>query len=253
MKPYQIVLGKLSTAMLQMVIYLAVIAPCIALTYILDGISYPMIGLVLLIAVGGSIFLTILGLLLAGASRSYALGMGISVFFVLGLGLLYIGWLTMLNDMLRGYGFNANELLSDEGQLGTYGFTAFFGSIAVLMLTAAAAQISFDSDNRSTPIRIAMLFQLTLFVAFLVMIEALMRRPEALFGMSLISTHFWLIVGCMLVSEKPGLSNRVQRKLPKSLVGRSFFSLLMPGPGRGYLFAAGFATFMVDQPHRNGA
>ena len=248
MKPYQIVLGKLSTAMLQMVIYLAVIAPCIALTYILDGISYPMIGLVLLIAVGGSIFLTILGLLLAGASRSYALGMGISVFFVLGLGLLYIGWLTMLNDMLRGYGFNANELLSDEGQLGTYGFTAFFGSIAVLMLTAAAAQISFDSDNRSTPIRIAMLFQLTLFVAFLVMIEALIRRPEALFGMSLISTHFWLIVGCMLVSEKPGLSNRVQRKLPKSLVGRSFFSLLMPGPGRGYLFAAGclFASILTS-------
>ena len=165
MKPYQIVLGKLSTAMLQMMIYLSVIAPCIALTYMLDGISYPLIGLVLLIAVGGSIFLTILGLLLAGASRSYAMGMGISVFFVLGLGLLYIGWLNLLDEMLNGYGFNANELLSDEGQLGIYATAAFFGSSAVVMLTAAAAQISFDSDNRSTPIRVALLFQLTLYVA----------------------------------------------------------------------------------------
>ena len=239
MKPYQIVLGKLSTAMLQMVIYLSVIAPCIALTYMLDGISYPLIGIVLLIAVGGSIFLTILGLLLAGASRSYAMGMGISVFFILGLGLLYIGWWNLLDEMLGGYGFNANDFLSDEGQLGTYGTTAFFGSIAVVMLTAAAAQISFDSDNRSTPIRIALLFQLTLFVGLLVMIAALIRRPEPMFAMSIFAGHFWLVIGCMLVSEKPGLSNRVQRKLPKSLFGRTFFSLLMPGPGRGYLFAVG--------------
>ena len=248
MKPYQIVLGKLSTAMLQMVIYLSVIAPCIALTYMLDGISYPLIGLVFLIAVGGSIFLTILGLLLAGASRSYAMGMGISVFFVLGLGLLYIGWWNLLNDMLTGYGFNANDLLSDEGQMGTYAMTAFLGSIALVMLTAAAAQISFESDNRSTPIRIAMLFQLTLFVGLLVMIAALIRRPEPMFGMSIFAGHFWLIIGCMLVSEKPSLSNRVQRKLPKSLFGRTFFSLLMPGPGRGYLFAVGclLASILVS-------
>ena len=144
------------------------------------------------------------------------MGTGISVFFVLGLGLLYIGWWNLLNEMLGGYGFNANDFLSDEGQLGTYGTTAFFGSIAVVMLTAAAAQISFDSDNRSTPIRIALLFQLTLFVALLVMIVGLIRRPEPLFMMSIFAGHFWLIIGCMLVSEKPGLSNRVQRKLPKS-------------------------------------
>ena len=248
MKPYQIVLGKLSTAMLQMVIYLSVIAPCIALTYMLDGISYPLIGLVLLIAVGGSIFLTILGLLLAGASRSYAMGMGISVFFVLGLGLLYIGWLNLLDEMLNGYGFNANELLSDEGQLGIYATAAFFGSSAVVMLTAAAAQISFDSDNRSTPIRVALLFQLTLYVAMLVMIETLIRRPEPQFVMNVYAGHFWLIIGCMLVSEKPGLSHRVQRTLPKSLFGRTFFSLLMPGPGRGYLFAVGclFASILMS-------
>lgn len=248
MKPYQIVLGKLSTAMLQMVIYLSVIAPCIALTYMLEGISYPLIGVTLLIAVGGSIFLTILGLLLAGASRSYALGMGISVFFVLGLGLLYIGWWNLIDWMLGAYGFNTNDFVSDEGQLATYGLTAFFGSIALVMLTAAAAQISFASDNRSTPIRIALLIQLTLFVAFLVMMSAIIRHPAPLFIMGVFAGHFWLIVGCMLVSEKPGLSARVQRTLPKTLLGRTSFSLLMPGPGRGYLFATGclFASILAS-------
>ena len=252
MKPYQIVLGKLSTSLLQMVIYLSVIAPCIALTYMLDGISYPLIAVVLLIAVGGSIFLTILGLLLAGASRSYALSMGISVFFVLGLGLLFIGWWNLLDEMITGYGFNANDFESPDGQLVFYLITAFLGSTALVMLTAAGAQISFESDNRSTATRVAMLIQLTLFFGLIVMFSTVMPgASEPVFAIAIFAGHFWLIVGCMLVSEKPGLSDRVQRTLPKTWLGRSFFSLLMPGPGRGYLFtvscliASILATFVI--------
>ena len=238
MKPYQIVLGKLSTSLLQMVIYLSVIAPCIALTYMLDAISYPLIAVILLIAVGGSIFLTILGLLLAGASRSYALSMGISVFFVLGLGALFLCWWGLLSTMISGYGFNANDFVSSEGQVGLYAFTGFFGSTALVMLTAAGAQISFESDNRSTATRIAMLIQLTLFLGLIAMLTSEMSVGlEVVFIASIFAGHFWLIVGCMLVSERPGLSDRVQRTLPKTWLGRSFFSFLMPGPGRGYLFA----------------
>ena len=238
MKPHQIVLGKLSTALLQMVIYLSVVAPCIALTYMLDAISYPLIGLILLIAVGGSIFLTILGLLLAGASRSYALGMGISVFFVLGLGGLFIGWWNLLDNLVTGYGFNASTFNRPEEQMSFYGATAFLASTALVMLTAAGSQISFESDNRSTATRIAMLIQLTLFFGLIVMIGFVMPGAvESVFGAAIFAGHFWLIVGCMLVSERPGLSNRVQRTLPKTWLGRSFFSFLMPGPGRGYLFA----------------
>ena len=238
MKPYQIVLGKLSTALLQMVIYLSVIAPCIALTYMLDAISYPLIAVVLLIAVGGSIFLTILGLLMAGASRSYALSMGISVFFVLGLGLLFIGWWNLLDEMITGYGFNSNDFEAPEGQLALYGITAFLGSTALVMLTAAGAQISFESDNRSTATRIAILIQVTLFFGLIVMFSSVMPgSSELVFAVAIFAGHFWLIVGCMLVSERPGISDRVQRKLPKTWLGKSFFSFLMPGPGRGYLFA----------------
>ena len=238
MKPYQIVLGKLSTAMLQMVIYLSVIAPCIALTYMLDAISYPLIAIMLAIAVGGSIFLTILGLLLAGASRSYALSMGISVFFVLGLGSLYLGWWNIVEEMVTGYGFNANNFKRPEEQFSIYGIFAFFASTALVMLTAAGAQISFESDNRSTATRIAMLIQLTLFLAMIVMAGITMPGTvEIIFIMTVFAGHFWLVVGCMLVSERPGISDRVQRTLPSTWLGRSFFSFLMPGPGRGFLFA----------------
>ncbi len=238
MKPRQIVIGKLGTALLQMTIYLSVVAPCIALTYMLDAISYPLIMLTLSIAIGGSVFLTILGLLLAGASRSYTLGMGISVFFVLGLGGLFIAWCNLIPEMVSGSFFDANFFTTTEGQIVTFGFIAFFGSTAILMLTAAAAQISFESDNRSTAIRIAFLVQLALFLAMAIMISPYMRvRMESLFVVAVFCGHFWLIAGSLMVGERPELSQRVQRSLPKSVFWRSFVSLLMPGPGRGFLFA----------------
>jgi hypothetical protein len=40
-----------------------------------------------------------------------------------------------------------------------------------------------------------------------------------------------------MVGESPNLSRRVQRSLPRSILARSLFSFLMPGPGRGFLFA----------------
>jgi hypothetical protein len=41
----------------------------------------------------------------------------------------------------------------------------------------------------------------------------------------------------MMGSESPGMSERVRRTIPKTIFGQTFMSLLMPGPGRGYLFA----------------
>jgi hypothetical protein len=49
-------------------------------------------------------------------------------------------------------------------------------------------------------------------------------------------SHYLCLVGAMMVSEQPGLSQRVRRSLPKSLVGRIVWGLYLPGPGRGYLY-----------------
>ena len=49
--------------------------------------------------------------------------------------------------------------------------------------------------------------------------------------------HYWLIMGFLLIGESSDLSARVLRGMPRSILGRSMFSLLMPGPGRGLLFS----------------
>lgn len=236
MKPYQIVIGKFGSAILQMLMYLSVLAPCICFTYLLRGISLSQIGFGLSICVGGSICLTVLGLFLAGVFRSRALGVGVSVLFVLLLGWLYYGWCEIINDITRYGDFGASE--DPEFWIVVYGFVAFLASTAGLLLVTAAAQISFPADNRSTPIRIAMFVQQLLFFALVIMIIPIAPMDKYIvWAMLLFAGHYWLVMGFLMIGESVFVSRRVQRTLPKTLFSRSAFSLFMPGAGRGFLFA----------------
>ena len=237
MKPYQIVIGKFGSAILQMLIFLSVLAPCILITYMLRGISLEQIMMGLGICVGGSVCLTILGLFLAGAVRSRTLGVGVSVLFVLFLGWIYYGWCEISNE-LTYYGGRSS---TDEPGFSiiVFSIVAFFGSTAGLLLVAATSQISFPSNNRSTAIRIAMLVQQMLFLAAAVMILPMVYndRDEFCLAMSFVIGHYWLLMGFLMIGEQSKVSRRVQRSLPRTIFSRSFFSLLMPGSGRGFLFA----------------
>ncbi len=243
MKPYQIVLGKLGTAMLQMVIYLSVVAPCIAIIYMLEGITFGAIALALGFAVLGCIVLTIFGLLLAGAFKSSAGVMAVSTIFVLGLGALYLGWWSLVDEFVGNAGQLDNffsGLPTPLIQIVLFGWVAFIGSTACLMLAAAASQISFPADNRSTPVRLVLLLQLPLFLAILWAALPGYRIGGRFSDMMLILgvfvAHYWMIIGFMMAGEQPGISRRVQRSLPTTFLGRSVKSLLMPGVGRGFLF-----------------
>lgn len=236
MKPHQIVIGKFGSAVLQMLTYLSVLAPCICFTYLLRGISISQIVFGLLICVGGSTCLIVLGLFLAGVFRSRTLGIGVSVLFVLLLGWLYFCWCA-ISYQLTSYG---NAIVEDqpEFRVGVYGLVAFFGSTAALLLVTAASQISFPADNRSTRIRVAMFVQQILFFGFLVMLIPMVPRDdEVIWAMMLFAGHYWLIMGFLMIGESVFISRRVQRTLPRTLLTRSVFSMFMPGSGRGFLFA----------------
>lgn len=234
MKPRQIVLGKLGSALIQLTMYLAVIAPCISFTYLLQGISIWNIMSCLSICVGGSIFLTILGLFLAGSFRSRSLGVGVSVVFVLVLGLVYFGWILFvivsgITDLL---------ILSSEEYFIFSGILFSFSSTALILLASVIAQISFPSDNRSTWVRIMMLLQQTLFFAwvFHILSEEAYRNHVPTILLMWVG-HYWLLMGFLLCGESSKLSRRVRRNFPSTLPSRLFLSLFMPGAGRGFLFA----------------
>lgn len=238
MNPYQIVIGKLSTAMLQMAIYLSVVAPCVAFVSMLDGVTNGQIFYGLGIISYGCFMMTVLGLLLAGASRSYGVGLATSTLFVLGLGGLFIGWWSFVVEVIF-YSNIMNDFNSEEGWLIAYILIAFSFCTTMLALAAAASQISFATDNRSTWIRIAMFLQLPFFIGSIVMVSPVFANGTVSFAIiwGVFIGHYWILMGSFLAGESGEMSRRIQRGMPKTMLGKIFLSLLMPGPGRGYLFA----------------
>ena len=233
MKPSQIVIGKFASALLQMLVYLSVLAPCIALTYLLKGIGLVHIGWGLGICVSASTCLTVLGLFLAGAIRSRALSVGISVLFAILLGWICWIWCMICEDLVRETSFGDPDL-----QLFLFIFLSLFGSTAALLLVAAASQISFPSDNRSTGVRLVMFIQQLIFLAVpVVFLQHEYMDEDVFLAWTMVAAHYWLVMGFLMIGESPELSRRVRRSLPRSSLARSFCSLFMPGPGRGFLYA----------------
>src|SRR5262249_18030222 len=122
----------------------------------------------------------------------------------------------------------------------------FYVTFFALAYFAAAGMITFSSENRSTPLRVCMLVQAAAIVGWLAYgwIESEYQMFVVL-SLAMIGIIYWYVMGAMLTAEKSGMSQRVKRRLPQSMLGRMFFSWLNPGPASGYMFTVANATAMA--------
>jgi hypothetical protein len=232
--PRQIVGGKLGSAVLQMLIYLSAITPCLAFTYLLRGIDFPSILFVVFYTVLASIALAVVGLLAGTVTSEKHWQVVLSVFLVAGLLGTFLGSLGMVQEMINDL---RGAFTDPEFWQANAAFLTGCLSYLVLLFYAAAAQITFPSDNRSTRLRVVMLVQhllLTGWMAWLWLGPVQGEEELLLAYMISIGLH-WYVMGMFMTGESPRLSPRVKRQLPQSYLGRVFFTWFNPGPGTGYL------------------
>ena len=232
----QIVLGKLGSTIIQMVVYLSILAPCISFTYLLRGLSVEQIGMGLFLGVSVSLLLSSLGLFLASIVRSRILSVLTSILFVILTAWLYWGWweLAYWIAMEPARDMSLAQL---EGQASWFGLGVVILSSALLFLAVASSQISFAADNRSTLPRIMMIVQQTLVLAWVWCMFCLVPvHVRLITGMAFLFGHYWMLMGFLMLGESPRLSTRVRRTIPRTALGRTFLSLFLPGPGRALLF-----------------
>ena len=248
----QIVTGKLTSALVQMVVYLSAVSPCIAFTFLLRGVDAITVGMLLAVAVLGSVGLSMMALLVGAVARVRNTQVIISVALVLMLaGAGWAMWglgIVIISEGSAMYR-EAEFLLVAVGMLAIYLTT--FG----LIHAAAAAQIAFVSENRSTPLRRWMMAQQAVLcgwmggLAYAVLESSGMGAsnvmPVILIITATIGSGYWFLMGSMMTGEWPHLSRRVQRSLPTNDAWRPFVSLLNPGPGSGYLFAVANLTMLL--------
>ncbi|MEM1067956.1 MAG: ABC transporter permease [Planctomycetota bacterium] len=235
LSPWQIVLGKLASAMLQMVLYYVALFPCVAYAYTLRGVDLPTTLLIMGLLIASAILLTVVALFFAPLARSRTgrittllAMMSILVSAEWGLAILVINLLLYGNPLTSEWMFyivTASIVLSF--------------SLGHLLLTATAAQLTPESENRSTHLRVSMLIfsGITVGVSGLAIQLLGNSAIEVVLGNCLFLGAFWAVCGSMLAAECDVMTPRIQRELPSSLLARVLLTWLTPGPATGLVFA----------------
>lgn len=231
----QIVTGKLGSAVLQMLVYYSALSPCIAFTYLLRGVDILSILLMLVYTFLASLFLSALGLMVATLTHFRHLQMLLSVLLLLGLLFVTFLWCTWSIAMVSQSG----ALPYDEPAFWISHLTLISGhaSYVVLFVLAAAAQLSFASDNRSTRLRIVMVVQQVLITGWCLYLWLQADDDDVLYVLPILSGVHWMVMGSFMIGELAQLSPRIRRRLPQSFLGRLFLTWFNPGSGTGYVFA----------------
>jgi len=234
LNPRQIVSGKLGSTVVQMLIYLSAISPCLAFTYMLRGISLPSILFAVFCIFLASLAFSALGLLVGTLSSEKHWQVVLSVLLIVGLFLAFwIACRMTVENVWFEVPFGQAEFWQVLAALMT-GYVTYFA----LFFYAAVARITFSSDNRSTRLRIIMLLQYVCFAGWMAWV-VIAIEPDSevlLVFLSFVGLH-WYAMGALMTGESPILSFRVRRQLPQSFLGRMFFTWFNPGPGTGYIFA----------------
>jgi hypothetical protein len=233
----QIVGGKLGSAVLQMLIYYSALSPCIAFTYLLRGVDVFTIGFALFYTFLASLLLSALGLTTAAMTRFRHIQLLLSVILLIGLVLATVVWCIYFTAL--SYEIGSVPYDSVEFWLGNAALLTFYASYFVLFVLAAGALLSFASDNRSTKLRIVMLVQQVLLVAWMMYFWLQSRDDDVLYAMLSFSAVHWMVMGSLMTGELAPLSPRVKRQLPQSVLGRVLLTWFNPGSGTGYVFAVG--------------
>lgn len=233
--PWQIVWGKLLSALLQVFIFYSAIAPFIAFTSLLEGFELPAVVFVLICGMLISLSLSIFSLMISTfANQRHWQGM-LSILLLVGLLIMLSITYSALSDMFMwGTPFDTAEFWWGTGIVLIYCL-----SYCWLFLQITSAQLTFESGNRTTGIRLTSTIQLVLIwgaIGASIWLSPL-GFDDFLFSMisALTLVHF-MILGLVAATEEDYLSRRIRKSMSPRPLYRFLIAPFMPGGSRGMVY-----------------
>jgi ABC-type transport system involved in multi-copper enzyme maturation permease subunit len=235
LSPWQIVLGKLASAMLQMVLYYVALFPCVAYAYTLRGVDLPTTMLMMAILVVAAILLTVIALFFAPLSRTRT-GRISTLLAVMSILLLSNWGLAALVITMILYG---NPLSAEELFFSVIASLLISVSLGHLLLTATAAQLMPESENRSTHMRLSLMVLTSVVLGLAALSIQTLQQDAVAVAVSLAAAlaMAWTICGSLMAAESSIVTPRIRRELPSSFLARCTLTWLTPGPATGLVFA----------------
>ena len=234
LRPRQIVLGKLAGAMLQMLLYFVTLFPCVAYAYTLRGVDLPTTVLTVGILAVAAVVMTIYSLFFAPLARTRGARIG-TLLGVL-LPLLTVEYL--VGGLVVAMITRGNPLSAEVTSFLVVFVLVHAGAIGHLLLTATAAQLTPESENRSTALRLSLLGLTAVSVATMAYgLAAFPEQGAVLFVVNLsVISGLWILCGSLFAAESPAITPRIRRELPRSFAARMLLTFLTPGPSTGLVF-----------------
>jgi len=236
LSPVQIVRGKILNAMVQVLVYYCAIAPFIAFTALLPGFDIVHVTFSLVMLLITALCFSMIALAIGTQARNTTF-QALSSLFVIAMAvggmMTFFGFMTAAGSHIR---FDESETWW------TLALVVFLGlSTGFVCEQAAIAQLTFDSDNRSTGLRLATGAQwLICWIGLLTFLIVRQRPPmtsDVLTTILTLTTTQITAAGLLFVGMPDSLSRRVRRGLPRTRVLRVLWAPFLPGAARGMLYA----------------
>lgn len=234
--PQQIVRGRLLSSLVQCLIFYSAITPFMAFASTMQGFDAPKAAYVLIVTLLMSMMLSMGSLMISTLAKQRA-AQGLLSIILIG---QLIGAAMAANSFVTMMIFQTWVPITDPlfWQINAAGLIVLI-SYFVLFQQIATANLTFESANHSTGIRITALVQFWLLwgIAFGYCGWTGLKADRWLFfSFALISIVHWAVFGMGFTAELDSLSRRIRRDFPKSKLLRLFMSPFLPGGARGYLF-----------------
>lgn len=239
LSPRQIIWGKLLSAGVQLFLYYSAITPFMAFASLLQGFNTASAVVILIGTMLQSMLLTMAALMLAAFAKQKFLQAMFMVLSLVGLVANYYESVSIISDVLR---LEIFDITSAGFWWGAAILVVLFGAYFVLFQQVAVSQLTFESDNRSTALRVVSVGQFWLLWGFVGLYCYFRETAPSLFMLSLLaclSVLHWAATGLVYCTEGDFLSRRVRRGVPRNRLLRWLKAPFMPGGGRGYVLVVG--------------
>lgn len=258
MTPYQIVLGKLAASFVFFLLYLALFAPAMALTFLLHGVDVPLVALTLFLLTLQCTAWSVFGLFLGSLSRWRWVEIFLSACFVIGL-FLYASSIGAMHGIKAAHEIH-KWMHNPDFWIHFVVLVVGFVMVNAFFVMLAASTLTHPYENRSTPFRVfVMVIWLVANILAVLFIPDLRRNPESALYLELLIVAGSCPFLFFFATEEEKLSPRTHAHVPRSRLWAVLSTPFQPGGGRGLWFtvmstsvilgSAGLLYVLFHQPH----
>lgn len=242
--PMRILFGKLQAAMVQFALYVAVLSPLLATSYLLRGVDLPTIvaslGFALLVCVAAtavavsSAAQAVLPAMQPIAQIGTAFGLGMASFGLVGWAASGF-WNRGLSGLLR----------SPELGMAASAFVLTTLAATALSLLAARSFLVHTFENKATGFRVYLFVVLAVALGWVAVFVDPIHRDEVLPMLLFVALVVGIVFGLFMVTEQAALSPRLAAHVPTGSVTGILVAPFLPGRDRGIACFVIYAAVLV--------